>query len=37
MEKFKLPESCCCHDVAHPNVNALIVPLISRNVLSAPQ
>ncbi len=37
MFRFELPESCCCHHVAHTNVYALIVPLIRRYVLSAPQ
>ena len=32
-----LPESCSCHHVAHTHVHTLIVPLISRHVLSAPQ
>ena len=34
---FSLPECCCRHHVAHTNVDTGIVPLISRNVLSAPQ
>ena len=31
------PESRCCHDVAHSNVDTLIIPFIMRNVLRAPQ
>lgn len=34
---FLLPESRCRHHVAHTNVDILIVPLISRDVLSPPQ
>ena len=35
--EFSLPECRCRHHVTHTNVDTLIVPLISRNVLSAPQ